>query len=877
MSINYNNIDDLINLLYEFVYLKDKNTLNKYYFEKLEPSKIDIYDLVKKDFDYKIIFNKSFKNKDNFKIMAEIDNTVFNHRHKRIILKKYFKNFPVTLMIQKYPNNDVTETIQDLKYELFMNQIVSKFIISENIPFFLLNICNFDVRIEDLKPYEDYYNIVNKEFYGKKISNNNNEDLYCVSLYEHYQSYIPMEDLFKQDLSKQDITDIIFQVIYVYALLFSNFSNFKHGCFDIKSFLVVKESVPRTINLKFMEKMFKIQNCNYTCKLFNYRFSTISSLVNNSVTYVNLVDPSYEIYYFFKTLHDFCREHNSHNFDIVSVIITNLIESDISIFNKKLMDSTSFYDLHYVSIIPSQILLKNNFFTSFINMEYKDILKNENFESEFIGYRDLTSSNVKILTGGARRKSTRTKVKAVEEPVKKTKRRSKKGSKKGSKKSSKKSSKRLAKLRRSLDEDEDVSDEDDNFTETLNSEIEENERSKKYEDDVDTEGEDDDEDEDNEKVDEEDSDSDEDNNLLTVEEEEQNNFVSEGDDDKSKTPFTSNGGSIDYKKMYEKMLSENKKLKSKSGNSKSKAKSKSSSKKQSKSALSDSSSIDFNDTEQGAQNIQNLQGNHQAPNGMQPPQAQQMSNMVTGPDGQQAPTNAIGSALGGIGSQGPQGMQGMQFNKQTMAGAPSGAANSLSKMEGMPSFSDAPKASSTDALKESGVEPMFPQSNLKMGSNTDMNSVINQLDENSLIPVIPEMQNYFSDASFMQGQGAMGDMGAMGAMPPMPAGKPQIMDQGIMGQNGMGGPGGLGALGALGASGGLPTYDPEIAKMAGMQGMAGMMGGGLKNNAYLDEINNLIINEFNTKLSSIGVSSNIQSGGNPSKKKKKIFFLQKIQ
>jgi hypothetical protein len=181
----------------------------------------------------------------------------------------------------------------------------------------------------------------------------------------------------------------------------------------------------------------------------------------------------------------------------------------------------------------------------------------------------------------------------------------------------------------------------------------------------------------------------------------------------------------------------------------------------------------------------------------------------------------------------------------------------------MPSFSDAPKASSTDALKESGVDPMFPQSNLKMGSNTDINSVINQLDENSLIPVIPEMQNYFSDSSFMQGQGAMG------SAPPMPIGAPQVMDKGIMGQNGMGGPGGMGALGA---SGGLPTYNPQIARMAGMQGM---MGGGLKN-TYLDEINNLIANEFSNKLSSIGFSSNIQAGGNSSKKKKN-FFLTKNQ
>lgn len=484
-------------------------------------------------------------------------------------------------------------------------------------------------------------------------------------------------------------------------------------------------------------------------------------------------------------------------------------------------------------------------------MEYKDILKNDNFESDFIGYRDLTSSNIKILTGGARKKKSKSK-KAVEEPV--IKKRTKKSSKKGSRKSSK--------MKRTTDDEDFDTEDDDEETLSLNQEIEKTSIKKQENEEESEEGEDD-QDEDDEKVDEDDSDSDGDNNLITVEEEEQNDFISEGDDDKSKTPFSSStGGNVNYKKMYEKLLNENKSSKSKSKSAPTKTKSsKTSSKKKSKGTVSDSSTINMDDTEQGSQNIQNLQNNFH-PNPMQqgmpqqgmPPGMQAMQGMQQNIPGMQGmppqPQTALGNAFDSLGS-----MKGdnMKFNSKQSAQKPS--------------FDDAPAptSSSKDLMKESGIEPMFPQSNMKMGSNTNMNSVLEQLDNNSLVPIIPEMQHYFSDSAVMQGQ-------AQGQMPPQQqmsefGGKPEIMDKGLMGQSN-------------GAMGGLPMYGSDVAGMANAQGMgSAMMGGGknvIYNNEYENEINNIIMNEFNSTVGSANFSIP-QTGGSHSNKKKKNFFLTKKQ
>jgi len=66
MSINYNNIKDLVNLLYEFVYQKDKKILDDYEYKRLNPEDIKLDDLIKENIDKQSIINSVLGTKENF-------------------------------------------------------------------------------------------------------------------------------------------------------------------------------------------------------------------------------------------------------------------------------------------------------------------------------------------------------------------------------------------------------------------------------------------------------------------------------------------------------------------------------------------------------------------------------------------------------------------------------------------------------------------------------------------------------------------------------------------------------------------------------------------------------------------------------------------
>ena len=136
MSINYNNVNDLVSLMYKFVYEKDSTILSNYNYEKLNWENISIDDLIGKKFDYQYVLNSNYNTKENFKII----NIIGNGAYKKIILKKYFKEFPLTVVVQKYLTNNEPVNINDITYELFINQIISELVIYDKIPFFLLNV-----------------------------------------------------------------------------------------------------------------------------------------------------------------------------------------------------------------------------------------------------------------------------------------------------------------------------------------------------------------------------------------------------------------------------------------------------------------------------------------------------------------------------------------------------------------------------------------------------------------------------------------------------------------------------------------------------------------------------------------------------------------
>ena len=370
MSIDYNNIVELVNILHKFVYEKDDT--EQYMYTILSPDKINMNIIIKDNsFEHQFILNSSLEKKDNFKMMTIIDNNFDNisgssdeTKNKKIVLKKYFKNYPLTLVIQKHLSKyEETLNMIDIYFELFMNQIISEYIINDKIPFFLLNICNFNINLDQLRVSKDFFDLVVEQY---KLYDTTNKAKFCISLYEHYHSYDTLSNLLKTELSDVDLKSILFQTLFAYAYLNYKLTNFRHNCFCIDSFLVQKESKDKIYYLRLGDLSFKLVNPKFICKLFNYRFSSIDGFKNIYET--DISNSTYDIYFFFKSLLDF-KEINKKNLEKIKIIISNFISYDL--INSPLIDEIRFKSKYTFSIIPIHILSKNNFFVNFINMNSK--------------------------------------------------------------------------------------------------------------------------------------------------------------------------------------------------------------------------------------------------------------------------------------------------------------------------------------------------------------------------------------------------------------------------------------------------------------------------------------------------------------------------
>jgi hypothetical protein len=161
MSIDYNNTIELINILHKFIYEPDKldkldktDKTDQYLYMLLKPENINMNTIIKdSSFEYQYILNSSLEKKENFKIMTIINNDYENNndiKYKKVVLKKYFKSHPLTLVIQKHQNKyEETLNMIDIYFELLMNQLISEYIINDKIPFYLVNICNFNIQFKE--------------------------------------------------------------------------------------------------------------------------------------------------------------------------------------------------------------------------------------------------------------------------------------------------------------------------------------------------------------------------------------------------------------------------------------------------------------------------------------------------------------------------------------------------------------------------------------------------------------------------------------------------------------------------------------------------------------------------------------------------------
>ena len=399
MSIDYNNTIELINILHKFIYEPDKSdktdNTDQYLYMLLKPENINMNTIIKdSSFEYQYILNSSLEKKENFKIMTIINNDYENNndiKYKKVVLKKYFKSHPLTLVIQKHQNKyEETLNMIDIYFELLMNQLISEYIINDKIPFYLVNICNFNIELDKLRASKDFFDLVVEQY---KLYDTNNKTKFCISLYEHYHSYDTLSNLLKTELTDSELKSILFQKLFAYAYLNYKLINFRHNYFSIESFLIQKIQNEITYYFRLGDLSFKLENPKFICKLFNYRFSSIDGFKNIYDT--DLSNSTYDIYFFFKSILNF-TEINKKNLEKIKIIISNFISIDI--INQKFLSENDFNNKFIDTIIPIHILLKNNFFSSSINMNSKisrSIMGKKNYKKCIFRRNYFINNNIK--------------------------------------------------------------------------------------------------------------------------------------------------------------------------------------------------------------------------------------------------------------------------------------------------------------------------------------------------------------------------------------------------------------------------------------------------------------------------------------------------
>ena len=351
MDIDYNNINTLVKLLYEFVYSSQKDTYKKYMFEGLDITDIELGELIKKDkFDDKK--DKKDKKDDNdndvnIDIKSVLKNKIAHistTEDKKKVISNIFINSCKTDVIAIFQKHDKknkdTVNLIDIYYELLMQQIISSYVIVDKIPFYILNICNFNIPYKQIKDYEDVSKIITKNF--DIYDHNDKSSLFCVSLYENYFKTVPLIEYLKQELPIDVLSNIVFQVLFSYAYLLFKLNDFKHNDFSIYSFFITTMPKMQVYNLSISDVDFVLKT-DYVCKLFNFRKSQMDGFKNvNEGTFADddLRDESkntdysysnsvnYDLYYFFKTLYDFTYK-NKKNFEKIKTIISNIIPINI--------------------------------------------------------------------------------------------------------------------------------------------------------------------------------------------------------------------------------------------------------------------------------------------------------------------------------------------------------------------------------------------------------------------------------------------------------------------------------------------------------------------------------------------------------------------
>ena len=375
MTNKYDSIDFCTNILYDYVY--NRNKTNKCYIVKyIQKSNIQLINIKKNDnYDYNNVLKHTKTSPVKVKYVGK--------NKGRYIFKKYSKTgFPTMLRVGIYDldkNTNINDMHRSELVNMTMSYILSELVITNNFKFILLPIMNFDITYNKLKKIAPNIakEIKNENTNTKaKVETIKNDTMMYIQILENYHKMGTMKnyiDKFSATLTIKHWKVLIFQILYGLYVISKRYPSFRHNSLDLESIYICqkKDSNDSTI-VNVGEKIFKIPNMGFDIKITNFDNSNIKNIVENRNTTLKDDNLYYDIHY---VLHYIINDVKNKPTELVSFLDKVLPIKYRNTKNEKFSGLDEAYYRHTADeyLTPMLILTKNNFFSQFITKNKMDI------------------------------------------------------------------------------------------------------------------------------------------------------------------------------------------------------------------------------------------------------------------------------------------------------------------------------------------------------------------------------------------------------------------------------------------------------------------------------------------------------------------------
>jgi hypothetical protein len=295
-EINYNNINYLINLLYDHIYDNNSSRCTKY--DKITKKDINLLNIKKSNtFDYTdLVFN------DEIKFIGKF---VYKCFYKKYLPSKY----SATIRIGTYNknNDDIDDLTRPENVDKVMMYLLSYLVLSKKTQHILLPVLNFDLPINEIKKNDKIYPHIEK--CSNLVDNNKIHNTLSVQVTEHFfKSKFLHPFIESTNFQLIHWKQLFFQILYTLAQIQDLYPSFRHNNLTTNTIeLYIKKESDKTKIYNIKNTNFNVPSSDFDIKFAHFNRSCINNLVENKFVdrhnnLSNKENKYFDVHYFFNTL-----------------------------------------------------------------------------------------------------------------------------------------------------------------------------------------------------------------------------------------------------------------------------------------------------------------------------------------------------------------------------------------------------------------------------------------------------------------------------------------------------------------------------------------------------------------------------------------------